>query len=214
LSDRQSTAFNLRQIGTALTLGIVAQLTAPPAKANPALARMTGHTCAVCHVPAQEPLLNATGNEFKSCGFSFCKGPPSPEAEPFPQTRARPAVPPVIRENEIEETTVLGHNGSTILMKRKGNRLTMTYSGVRPGLSVPDGSTLFKGTITDENEINGVAYTFKRGCSPAAYDVNGMQTDRTIELRGPAPVRDPSGCETVDFDASLPSARLHFDISE
>jgi hypothetical protein len=55
-----------------------------PAAANPTFARMTGHTCAVCHVPAQEPRLNPTGEEFKSCGFSFCKGPPAATARPEP----------------------------------------------------------------------------------------------------------------------------------
>lgn len=42
--------------------------------ANPAMARMTGQTCSYCHVPAQEPDLNARGRDFKDCGFRFCGG--------------------------------------------------------------------------------------------------------------------------------------------
>jgi hypothetical protein len=43
-------------------------------QANPAMARMTGQTCSYCHVPAQEPELNARGRDFKDCGFRFCGG--------------------------------------------------------------------------------------------------------------------------------------------
>jgi hypothetical protein len=38
------------------------------------MARMTGQTCSYCHVPAQEPELNARGRDFKDCGFRFCGG--------------------------------------------------------------------------------------------------------------------------------------------
>jgi hypothetical protein len=115
---------------------------------------------------------------------------------------------------QIEEKTALGQNGSTIMMTRKGHRLTMTCSGVRGGLSMPDGSTLFSGTITDRNEIMGVAYTFKRGCPPAPYEVTGVQTSNEIVLRGHAPVRASSDCEVARYDDSAPTARLQFDIAE
>ncbi len=84
-------------------------LAARPADANPTFARMTGQTCAVCHVPAQEPRLNATGQEFKSCGFSFCKGPPSANAQPTPPAPSpRPSAGPTFdcsgRLNDAEAT--------------------------------------------------------------------------------------------------------------
>jgi hypothetical protein len=210
------------RIGTgavAVSLAISAVLLVPrPADANPTFARMTGHTCAVCHVPAQEPLLNPTGQEFKGCGFSFCKGPPSAAVQPAPQPpvhppRPQPAVTPA-QDNGIEEKTALGHNGSTIEMTRKNHMVTMRYIGVRPGLSVPEGSLLFSGTITDSNKLQGTAYTFKRGCPPAPYAVSGVQTNNKIVLRGPAPVRDPSGCAVVEYDGSAQSATLQFDIAE
>jgi hypothetical protein len=188
-----------------------------PAEANPTFARMTGHTCAVCHVPAQEPLLNATGNEFKSCGYSFCKGPPSADAQPVapsrPQPRPQPAVAPAARGDEIEEKTPLGHNGSGVLMTRRGPQVTMTYSSVRDGLSVQEGELLFSGTITG-NRLHGTAYTFRRGCPPAPYAVSGIQTSARIVLRGPAPVRESAGCNVIGYDDSAASATLQFDIAE
>lgn len=79
-------------IAAALAGSIV--LGALPAAANPTFARMTGHTCAVCHVPAQEPALNSVGLEFKTCGFSFCKGPPpATPAAPQPMPAPAPARP-------------------------------------------------------------------------------------------------------------------------
>jgi uncharacterized protein YecT (DUF1311 family) len=85
----RSMAFNIgmRAAMVALSIGAIVLATGP-SHANPTFARMTGHTCAVCHVPAQEPLLNPTGQEFKGCGFSFCKGPPSAAVQPVPQPTA------------------------------------------------------------------------------------------------------------------------------
>jgi hypothetical protein len=90
----------------AIALVLVAVLLAPrPADANPTFARMTGHTCAVCHVPAQEPLLNATGQEFKSCGFSFCKGPPSAAAQPVPQPPSPAPIAPALPKGTVSWST-------------------------------------------------------------------------------------------------------------
>lgn len=83
VTSRRNRAFGFGAMAAAVAIiGVAAQ----PAAANPTFARMTGHTCAVCHVPAQEPLLNRVGQEFKSCGFSFCKGPPpvAPSVQPQP----------------------------------------------------------------------------------------------------------------------------------
>lgn len=213
---KRSNASGVIAMGAAAVTLAGLGLLSRPAEANPTFARMTGHTCAVCHVPAQEPLLNATGNEFKSCGFSFCKGPPSAEARPVPPPapRPQPAVVPAAPSNEIEEKTALGHNGSGVTMTRKGNRVTMIYSSVRPGLSVQDGAMLFSGTFSGSNRIQGTAYTFRRGCPPAPYPVSGIQTNSKIVLRGAAPVRESSGCNVIDYDDSAASATLQFDIAE
>jgi uncharacterized protein YecT (DUF1311 family) len=86
-------AFNVRISAAMVALSMAAIVLATgPSHANPTFARMTGHTCAVCHVPAQEPLLNPTGQEFKGCGFSFCKGPPSADVRPAPRPVPQPTV--------------------------------------------------------------------------------------------------------------------------
>jgi hypothetical protein len=83
VTSRRNRTFGFGAMAAAVAIISVA---AQPAAANPTFARITGHTCAVCHVPAQEPLLNRVGQEFKSCGFSFCKGPPpvAPPVQPQP----------------------------------------------------------------------------------------------------------------------------------
>jgi Lysozyme inhibitor LprI len=93
----RSMAFNVRISAAMVALSMAAIVFATgPSHANPTFARMTGHTCAVCHVPAQEPLLNPTGQEFKGCGFSFCKGPPSADVRPAPQPIPRPVPQPTV----------------------------------------------------------------------------------------------------------------------
>jgi uncharacterized protein len=128
-----------------------------------------------------------------------------PAAAPPPRPAAR---------GDIEEKTVLGHNGSTIEMVKKGSAVEMRYAGVRPGLSVPEGSVLFRGTVGDSGHMQGTAYTFKRGCPPADYKVTGQQTNNRIVLRGPAPVRDSQSCDVVGYDDAAPSSTLVFDIAE
>jgi hypothetical protein len=81
-------------------------------------------------------------------------------------------------------------------------------------LPVANSCEPFSGTITDGNEIMGVAYTFKRGCPPAPYEATGVQTSNEIVLRGRAPLRASSDREVVRYDDSAPSARLQFDIAE
>jgi hypothetical protein len=92
----RSMTYNVGMRATMAALSMAAIVLATgPSHANPTFARMTGHTCAVCHVPAQEPLLNPTGQEFRGCGFSFCKGPPSAAAQPMPQPMPQPVPRPV-----------------------------------------------------------------------------------------------------------------------
>lgn len=69
----------------AITLALFALAIVLPgaSKANPAMARMTGKTCAACHVPAQEPRLNRYGQAFKDCGYRDCGGSSRPA--PMPQ---------------------------------------------------------------------------------------------------------------------------------
>jgi uncharacterized protein len=116
--------------------------------------------------------------------------------------------------NVPTETTVLGHNGSTIQMTKTGNVVEMRYSSVRSGLAAPVGALLFRGTVTSSGHIEGTAYTFKRGCPPAPYQVSGQQTNKQIVLLGRAPVHDKSSCDVVAYDPAAASASLVFDIAE
>jgi hypothetical protein len=131
-------------------------------------------------------------------------------------TKSAPAQPGGAAENRgpPEERTVLGHNGSTVAMVKRGHQVEMRYSGVRPGLSVTEGTLLFRGTVTDRGRLEGTAYTFKSGCTPADYKVSGQQTNRQIVLMGPAPVRDPHSCDILRYDAAAGSGTLVFDIAE
>ena len=116
--------------------------------------------------------------------------------------------------NVPTETTVLGHNGSTIQMTKTGNVVEMRYTGVRSGLAAEVGALLFRGTVTSSGHIEGTAYTFKRGCPPAPYQVSGQQTNKQIVLLGRAPVHDRNSCEVVAYDPAAASASLVFDIAE
>jgi len=213
---RRIGAFCLAIGAMAASVAVLGLAAMGPADASIEISRKTGHTCAVCHVPAQEPRLNPTGVEYKECGFSFCKGPPSANVQPAPQPRppAPQPRPPARDDNAPEEKTFLGHNGSTVEMTKRGHQITMRYSSVRAGLSAQEGSLLFRGIVSDNNSIQGTAYTFRRGCAPAGYAVTGRQTNRKIVLHGAAPVRDRSGCEIVGYDGNGPSATLEFDIAE
>ena len=108
---------NAFRLAAAIGLGAVAAMAATllprPAVANPTFARITGHTCAVCHVPAQEPRLNPTGEEFKSCGFSFCKGPPSASVQPVPPA---PAPQPPPRPVAMCDTFACNHHTTCVFI--------------------------------------------------------------------------------------------------
>jgi hypothetical protein len=209
---RRCRAFCFAAVG-AMVVAVIGLAAPQPAAASIDISRKTGHTCGVCHVPAQEPRLNPTGLEYKECGFTFCKGPPSTNARPAPQPAPQPR-PAARDDNAPEEVTRLGHNGSTIEMIKKGHQVTMRYSGVRPGLSAQEGAVLFRGIVSDNNTLQGTAYTFKRGCAPAGYAVTGRQTNAKIYLHGEAPVRDRAGCDIVGYDGNGPSGQLEFDIAE
>jgi hypothetical protein len=108
-----------------------------------------------------------------------------------------------------------GHNGSTVeMLTRPNHQVEMRYAGVRQGLPVEEGAVLFRGTISDRGEINGTAYTFKRGCPPSGYEVSGWQMQSRIVLNGAAPVHAPGSCNIAGYDSQGGNARLEFTIGE
>ena len=107
------------------------------------------------------------------------------------------------------------HNDSAMTILRDGRSLQIRYADPRSSLrrhGVRRGTVLFRGQITG-GRIRGTAYTFKRGCQPASYNVSGRLVSEgygvnTIVLRGAAPIRE--GCEVVGYTRNSSNARLEF----
>ena len=107
------------------------------------------------------------------------------------------------------------HNDSAMTILRDSRSLQIRYADPRSGLGrhgIRRGTVLFRGQITGRR-IRGTAYTFKRGCQPASYNVSGRLVSEgygvnTIVLNGAAPVRE--GCEVVGYTRNSSNARLEF----
>jgi uncharacterized protein len=132
-----------------------------------------------------------------------------PQDDPPSRPSRRP------RDNEPTSVMAMSHNGSTMQMSTDGNNnVVIRYSSPRAGLPVREGTVLFEGTVDANGNMSGTAYTFRRGCDPAGYDVSGAQTNSRIVLRGAAPVRDADSCDIISYDSSDRNSRLVFDIAE
>jgi hypothetical protein len=112
----------------------------------------------------------------------------------------------------------MSHHGLTIQEFTDGNRVEYRYSNVRPGVPAGEGDVLFRGTKRLEAsgafELRGTAFTFRRGCPPARYDVQGEQTNARVILRGAAPQRAKNSCAIVGYDPNSVNAKLIFEIGE
>lgn len=112
----------------------------------------------------------------------------------------------------------MSHHGSTIQEFTDGHRIEYRYSSIRPGVPAKEGDVLFRGTkhgeASGDFELKGIAFTFKRGCPPAAYQVQGEQTSVRVILRGAAPRRAANSCAIVGYDPNSVNAKLVFDIAE
>lgn len=100
--------------------------------------------------------------------------------------------------------------------ERDGDKLVLSYDPPRHGLGkygIYAGTVLFRGRVMPEGRIAGTAYTFRKGCQPASYNVSGRLKGNSPEnyrivLEGAAPVRE--GCEVIDYSWSSSNARLIF----
>ena len=115
----------------------------------------------------------------------------------------------------------MGHNGSTIQEFSDGDRVEYRYSSVRIGLPAKQGDVLFRGTkhLSHKSppiayDLQGTAYTFKRGCPPAGYEVRGEQTSTRVILRGAAPRHAADSCAVIGYELNGGNATLVFDIAE
>ncbi|MGI6853574.1 hypothetical protein [Mesorhizobium sp. 1B3] len=107
---------------------------------------------------------------------------------------------------------IAGHNGST--MRIDYGMGTITYIHPKESLEgiVPYDALLFRGAIIMNGPVEGMAFTFKKGCEPASYHVEGYfptDSDKLV-LTGKAPVRE--GCKVVGYSEKSPNARLVFDL--
>ena len=107
----------------------------------------------------------------------------------------------------------VGHNGSGIMIDADNG--TMSYAVVHKRVAglVKEGTLLFRGSIIYGGPVEGMAFTFKKGCEPAPYRVEGNfqgNSDKLV-LTGKAPVR--KGCEVTGYTDKSPNAKLVFELS-
>jgi hypothetical protein len=114
---------------------------------------------------------------------------------------------------ETSEVRQYSHDGSVVQASfYKNGTIRIEYDEVRRGLPPAlQGEVLFKGVADGQGSLSGTAYTFKSGCNPAPYAVEGrIDPKRGIVLTGDAPMRDGKSCEIVGFSGHSPNARLTF----
>ena len=113
--------------------------------------------------------------------------------------------------------TRANHNGSSMLVINNDGNITIQYARPKSSMrrqGVGNGTTLFTGTINGQ-QLSGVAYVFRRGCAPAAYNVSGTWIVNTgqLILRGAAPRRVRGGCRITGYTNSGSNAYLLFNIT-
>ena len=104
------------------------------------------------------------------------------------------------------------HNGSVIYMDPRMGIISYRTPKKSIATTTAENQVLFRGTIHPDGPIHGMAYTFKKGCEPAPYLVDGYRSsgDLKIVLTGAAPKRD--GCKVVGYTKDSPNAKLTFKI--
>lgn len=114
---------------------------------------------------------------------------------------------------ETRDVRDYSHNGSVVRASfyRNGS-VRIEYDELRKGLPAElRGAVLFQGGIDHRGTVVGTAYTFKSGCSPAPYAVQGkLGRKGDLTLTGDAPVRDAQTCDILRFTPQSPNAKLTF----
>lgn len=107
------------------------------------------------------------------------------------------------------------HNGSVINWFVVNDEATATYATPKPSLlasGIKEGSVVFNG-FEEGNRISGTAYTYRKGCAPAPYEVVGYFSGNNIVLSGPSPVQSKNGCDVIRYTLDSPNAKLVFKYS-
>ncbi|MDB5530751.1 MAG: hypothetical protein JWR51_3854 [Devosia sp.] len=115
---------------------------------------------------------------------------------------------------QSREIQYLYNNGSRMAVSPDEG--TIRYDRVRDGLRglIADGTVLFRGEPWQPGgAFRGVAYTFRKGCDPASYQVVAGYEGfaELLTLRGEAPVRVEGGCEISRYTVDSGNAILTFD---
>ena len=100
---------------------------------------------------------------------------------------------PLPASGQVSNGLFWTHNGSYVETQRDTDLMGIIYVDPKPGLKkhgVRNGTVLFRGEI---HGFAGTAYTFKRGCQPASYNVSGRLVkgdsgQHRMILKGAAPV--------------------------
>lgn len=110
------------------------------------------------------------------------------------------------------------HNGSVMWVYPEHGLIV--YEKPRSGLSIKPGTVLFKGRPwssdnSDNTIIKGRAFTFRKGCEAAGYEVRGIYHHlygiAEFTLEGLAPVRRKAACDIVGHDMNSENAKLRFE---
>lgn len=135
------------------------------------------------------------------------------EVVPYGETTTPPAVdaPIVPLRGRLGDWT---HNGSTVFFDVSNRRIV--YTEPKPAIAgtIRPGQVMYVGDLPGEfgRKVEGVAFTFRKGCPPAPYRVKGEHLDGWHwRMAGAAPVRAPTGCAVVGYDAKSPNAVLLFE---
>lgn len=115
------------------------------------------------------------------------------------------------------------HNGSMMLVNPDKGMIVYAEPKKSIARTVKPGTVLFRGKPwnmdgdTAPLVLEGLAFTFKRGCDAAGYNVRGrfsLDYGRfQFELQGASPVRAKSGCDVPYYDVAGKNAKLVFDFA-
>ncbi len=105
------------------------------------------------------------------------------------------------------------HNGSSMRVDTVQGFISYLHPKHK---SIAPDSVLFRGSLVRDGPVIGMAYTFKKGCEPAPYYVEGDWNEYSgiIELKGAAPVRSKTSCDVTGYSAKSPNAKLKFILLE
>jgi hypothetical protein len=113
---------------------------------------------------------------------------------------------------EVSAAEFFEHNGSMMIVDYDTG--TISYHEVKSSIRkvVSPGAIVFSGTIVKGKFAQGTAYTFRKGCPSAPYEVSGRYDPELpgYILAGAAPHRSKSGCAIISYETDNPNARLVF----